>query len=227
MITLEQELIKEQPKSRKRWGQLELSKNPGKQGSNPNLSYQNQVVLRGLFSDFLRDRCKPRTAKINSILTTPYLEVSRTIWEKLVICEERLNQARQTFLTQSEERIDSIRKALHNPTQRGTGLRLLDYLSLEERQQLFPDLLDLASVAHSDIQLCREAILSLPKTWVLEHLESEEKSILKNGTDEEYRRLLELYIQIDEEVTARLIQRALHNEDLDIQEVGEDFLDLL
>ena len=124
------------------------------------------------------------------------------------------------------DRVDSLRKALQNPVQRGTALRLLDYLNLEERQQLFPDLLDLASVAHADIQLCREAILSLPKTWILEHLENEAESILKNGTDEEYRRLLELYLRIDEKITARLIQRALQHENSDIREVGEDFRDL-
>ncbi|MGK7926401.1 MAG: hypothetical protein AB4290_14380 [Spirulina sp.] len=157
------------------------------------------------------------------MLQQKYPEAGVTLWEKLVERETSFIQIRQVFLQETEDRVNSLRMALHNPVERGTALRLLDYLRLEERQQLFPDLLDLASVAHSDIQLCREAILSLPKTWLLEHLENTAELILKNGTDEEYRRFLELYVQIDEKMTERLIQRALQHEDLDIREVGEDF----
>lgn len=83
-------------------------------------------------------------------------------------------------------------------------------------------LVDLASISHSDIELGRQGILSLPKTWLLENIEKIAEPLLKNGTDEEYRRLLELYIQIDRELTERLAKRAQH-EDSDIREVGEDF----
>jgi hypothetical protein len=69
---------------------------------------------------------------------------------------------------------------------------------------LLNDLVDLASVSHSDIELGRQAILSLPKNWLLENIEKSAEPLLKNGTDEEYRRLLELYIQIDRELTERL-----------------------
>ncbi|GET38203.1 hypothetical protein [Microseira wollei] len=87
---------------------------------------------------------------------------------------------------------------------------------------MLSNLVDLASISHSDIEICRQGILSLPKTWLLENLEKIAEPLLKNGTDEEYRRLLELYIQIDRELTERLAKRAQH-EDSDIREVGEDF----
>jgi hypothetical protein len=46
--------------------------------------------------------------------------------------------------------------------------------------------------------------------------------LLENGTYEEYRRLLELYIDIDLSVGQRLVKRALEHEDPDIREAGED-----
>jgi hypothetical protein len=45
-----------------------------------------------------------------------------------------------------------------------------------------------------------------------------------NGTYDEYRRFLELYIEIDTELTKKLAMRAIQSPDFDIREAGEDFL---
>lgn len=152
-----------------------------------------------------------------------HTEKDTELWRKLVERETAYIQTRQDFLNDCTDRIALIKKALHNPTERGTALRLIEYLKLEERQSLFDDLVDLASVSHSDIELCRKAILLLPKTWLLANIEKSAEPLLQNGTDEEYRRLLELYIDIDRELTQRLAIRALQHDYLDIHEAGEDF----
>jgi len=90
-------------------------------------------------------------------------------------------------------------------------------------QGLFNKLIQLASVGHADIELVRKVILSFPKIWLLNHIENSAEPVLKQGKEEEYRRLLELYINIDQELTQRLIRQALENDDPDIREVGEDF----
>ncbi|MCA1995148.1 MAG: hypothetical protein LDL41_24330 [Coleofasciculus sp. S288] len=149
------------------------------------------------------------------------------LWHKVFEKEIAYIQARQNFLNNCTDRIELIKKALHNPTQRGTALRLIVYLKIEELQSLFDALVDLASVSHSDIELCRKAILSLPKTWVLANIEKTAEPLLQDGTDEEYRRLLELYIDIDRELAQRLALRALQHDDPDIREVGEDFQNYL
>ena len=149
------------------------------------------------------------------------------LWQKVFNQETAYIQARQDFLNNYPDRIGFIKKALHNPTERGTALRLIEYLKLEERQSLFDDLLDLASVSQSDIELCRKAILSLPKNWLLANIEKSAELLLQNGTDEEYRRLLELYLDIDRELVKRLAQRAVEHDDPDIREVGEDFQNYL
>ncbi|MEQ8465193.1 hypothetical protein [Coleofasciculus sp. E1-EBD-02] len=149
------------------------------------------------------------------------------LWQKVFNQETAYIQARQDFLNNSPDRIGFIKKALHNPTERGTALRLIEYLELEERQSLFDDLLDLASVSQSDIELCRKVILSLPKNWLLANIEKSAEPLIQDGTDEEYRRLLELYLDIDRELAKRLAQRAVEHDDLDIREVGEDFQNYL
>ena len=157
------------------------------------------------------------------MLQEQHAEKERELWHHLVERELAYIQTRQEFLKNCTDRMAFIKKALHNPTERGTALRLIEYLKIEERQSLFNELVDLASVSHSDIELCRQAILSLPKTWLIENIEKSTEPLLKDGTDEEYRRLLELYIQIDRELTERLAKRALKHENPDIREAGEDF----
>lgn len=154
-------------------------------------------------------------------------EKDTELWRKLVEREIAYIQTRHDFLNDCTDRVAPIKKALPNPSERGTALRLIEYLKLEERQSLFDELVDLASVSHSDIELCRKAILSLPKTWLLANIEKSADSLLQDGTDEEYRRLLELYIDIDGELTQRLARRALQHDDPDIREAGEDFQNYL
>jgi hypothetical protein len=149
------------------------------------------------------------------------------LWRSLVSRELAYIQSRQEFLSGCTDRVAAIQKGLQNPGERGTALRLFFYLSLPERQILLDELVELASVGHSDIELCREAILSLPKTWLLANIEKSAEGLLADGTDEEYRRLLELYIKIDDRLTEKLVKRALQHEDADVREAGEDFQEYL
>jgi len=152
---------------------------------------------------------------------------NRQLWRQFASSEVAAIQSRQRFLAECNDRVETIRQALHNPAERGTALRVLDYLPLEERQCLLDDLVDLASVGHSDLELCRQAILSLPRPWLRVNLEKSAEPLLQAGTEEEYRRLLELYVELDWSLTQQLARRATQHCDPDIQEAGEDFLTYL
>jgi hypothetical protein len=95
------------------------------------------------------------------MLKEQHAEKERELWHHLVERELVYIQTRQDFLNNCTDRMAFIKKALHNSTERGTALRLIEYLKIEERQILFNDLVDLASVSHSDIEICRQAILTL------------------------------------------------------------------
>jgi hypothetical protein len=106
---------------------------------------------------------------------------------------------------------------------------VLPYLNLADRQALFPDLVWLASWGHGLVQNARDAILSLPRGWVLARIEAIAEPLLAQssaeGQFEEYRRMLELYQQLgDPDLVRRLAHRAAQHPDEDVIEAGHDFL---
>lgn len=153
-----------------------------------------------------------------------YIENDSALWRHLLDNEIAFIKARMDFHAGCTDKVAVIQKVLRDPAQRGTALRYLLYMKISERQQLFDVLLYLASVGHADIALCREVILSLPREWVVSNIERCAEPLLAQGTDEEYRRLLELYINLDRNLACRLATRALQNDDPDIREAGEDFM---
>jgi hypothetical protein len=157
---------------------------------------------------------------------TKYYQQDTDLWRQLIDQEKTYLSTRKNFLN-SPSKVELIRLALQNPLERSSALKIINYLTNEERQSLFNQLIKLASVGHSDIELVRRAILSFDKVWLLENIESQAEFVLENGADEEYRRLLELYIQLDDKLTQRLTTKALQHQDIDIQEVGEDFQNYL
>jgi len=157
---------------------------------------------------------------------TPPPEVAddQALWRALVDRENAFYSARAAFMSGAAGRVAVLRSALRSAAERGTALRVVSILPVAERQALFDDLVRLASVGHADVQLVRDAILSLPPDWALARLEAAAEPLLRDGTDEEYRRLLELYIEMDPAVTRRLAHRAAQHADPHVREAGEDFL---
>ena len=123
----------------------------------------------------------------------------------------------------ASDRISLLRSAFHGPD-RVLGIMLLPYLKENEKMELFSDLIFLASFTHGGLTVVREAITSLPKEWLLTRIEETAEPYLKKGDYEQYRRFLELYSLIDQDITQRLAITALQSSDFDIKEAGEDFL---
>lgn len=146
------------------------------------------------------------------------------LWSALVNHENAFFAARAAFMSGAADRISVLRSALLSVAERGAALRLLKALPVTERQALFEELISLASVGHGDVHLVRAAICSIPVDWTLSRVEAAAEPLLRNGTYEEYRRLLELYIELDPALTRRLAERATRHADADIREAGEDFL---
>jgi hypothetical protein len=61
------------------------------------------------------------------------------------------------------------------------------------------------------------------REWLMEHIEQEVTPLLIRGGEEEYRRIAELYAEIDVPLLERHVRRALAHCNQDIQEVGQDF----
>jgi hypothetical protein len=165
--------------------------------------------------------------KDNPMVEKTSLQTSVSGWQQVVDRNQDLASSRQRFLAHNDERVEILRKALQNPSERETALQLYPYLTKEEKRKLFEDLVELASVGHSDIELVRKCLLSLSRPWLKPRIEEVAEPILQRGSDEEYRRLLELYRSIDKTLVERLARRAIEHPDRDIQEAGEDFIEYL
>jgi hypothetical protein len=154
------------------------------------------------------------------------------LWNKLCEADAVYIEACGQFFVNCKQHKIVIKEALSTPSRRSTALRfLLFYLDAEDRIEFFEQLVTIASSAHCDIELCRKVILTLPKDFVLANIEQVSEPLLLTSDPvyqyEEYRRLLELYIEIDRDITERLASRASQGEIEEIREAGEDFLALL
>lgn len=151
------------------------------------------------------------------------MDNEKSVWDRLSASYLIYAQALKDFFTQDVDRISLMKDSLIGQD-RIIAIHLLQYLAPSEHLQLFNELVYLSSFSHGSIEAVRQVILSMPRDWVLANIEQSVEPLLKNGTYDEYRRLLELFVELDPEITLNLAQRAKKHEDSDIREVGIDFI---
>ena len=147
------------------------------------------------------------------------------LWERLTSAFREYSKALQEFVSERVDRVALIRQALRTDD-RHVALHVSGYLKEDEHKQLF-DLWVSGASYHKSVHIYRKFILSLPRDWVLERIEAAAEPYLIDGGLEEYRRFLELYLLLDEELTRKLAQRALAHSDPDVIEAGQDFIEIL
>src|SRR5439155_17270965 len=125
------------------------------------------------------------------------------LWQELIEAERRLHEARLRFLAECQDRARVLTEALWTGY-RATALRLLPGTPPDVQKAAFPTLVELAATGHSTIGLVREAILAMPRTWVVEHFEEEAEPSLQAIGDEAYRRYAELLSELDGALLSRL-----------------------
>lgn len=143
-------------------------------------------------------------------------------WNELAESYKRYILAHQAFFRSPVDRVSLIRQALHT-RDRLVAVEMARYLSPSEHEQLFPEWI-YWSRAQGCLPAVRSYILSLPKEWVMEHIEDEVEPYLREGTEEDFRRYLELYYALDRSLTKKLARRAIGHPNQAIQEAGKDFL---
>ena len=151
-----------------------------------------------------------------------------TLWHRFYKAESDFFEARWELLSRCTDIKSVIKQALDNCSDRDSALRLLLDLDFQEKVPFFDDLVELASVDHSDVELVWNVILSFPKDFLLANIEKSAETVLSNATQDayvEYRCLLALYYKIDDRLTYRLAQRALQSEDEDVRQAGETYME--
>jgi hypothetical protein len=135
-------------------------------------------------------------------------------------------EATRNFMAEGVQRVAIIRQALDG-SERSVAVRVAEYLPTNELQELLGELLTLASWVNSEIKAARDLVKALPRRWVLAHINEAAEPVLQRADEEQYRRFLELYSELDRDRAAQLARRAAASTDPDIREVGEEFLSRL
>jgi hypothetical protein len=155
-------------------------------------------------------------------------EAQQTIdaWQRVIAEEHKMVCALASALLTVKDQAETLRRAIGIVSQRSAALRiLLLFGDGELREHVFPELVDAASVGHSDIDICRAVIKAMPRKWVLAHIEPLVDRVIASdpNDDEFYRRYAELYLELDDELLRRLIDRMAQSESPMIREIAEDF----
>lgn len=148
------------------------------------------------------------------------------LWRRVAENHKAFSLSLMEFFSDGVDRVSLIRHALMRG-ERATALYVAPSMKPEELILLFDEWVLLASFSHGGIKVARDVILSLPREWVLRNVERAAEPLLQSGTYDEYRRLLELYSDLDHGLALKLARRAATSPDEDIREAGDDFLRLL
>jgi hypothetical protein len=146
-------------------------------------------------------------------------------WLRYTRARDEAETLRYELLISEVEHIAGVlHAALNDPRQRLYSLEMISQVQPELRKEFLPDLLDLASFLGPHTFRAREIILSFPRDWLLANIASAVAPVLQRGGDEEYRRIIELFLMIDNELARKLVLRATTHEDAEVRAVGRDFL---
>jgi shikimate kinase len=153
-------------------------------------------------------------------------EKQADLWDRLTGAFEKYAEMLGEFFSEGVDRVALIRQAVRMRDNTPIALNVACLLKEDEHKQLF-DLWVAGASYHKSVHIYRKFILALPRDWVLERIEAEAEPLLLNGDLEEYRRFLELFLLLDEELTRKLALRALAHSDPEVVEAGQDFLEIL
>jgi hypothetical protein len=145
------------------------------------------------------------------------------LWAELCAAENAFYKARMALFREVSDWSGVLAAALENPSQRGTALRVLEILPEHRIREQTAALIRLASVGHSDIASSRTMILKLDRGWLVENVDPIVRQVLVGGGAEEYRRIAELYSQLDSDLLKVHLERCRASNDADIREIADDF----
>ena len=157
-------------------------------------------------------------------------ESAEAAWREVVEASDQLAQAMLTYDKAKRDflRFRAVRGAILRRELRTRhwkpALDTAQRLSDSEHLDLLPELLRLSTVGHGMIGTVRTIITSAPRSEVLQRIEAEVEPYLIQGTDEDYRRVIELFLLLDTQMAETLANRAAKHTDPEISEVGREFL---
>lgn len=148
-------------------------------------------------------------------------------WIQVERSHADLVKAVDAFLARAPgERVEAL-KANYGRNRRLVVMLLKEFVSVEDLKELLPFLLSNASSVHQYLFAFRQIILRIPREWLSARIEEAARPILDEGDDEDYRRILELCVEVEPAVARRIASRAVKSPDAEVRAVGAEFIEAL
>lgn len=148
------------------------------------------------------------------------------LWgESLIAFNQYLYLLNKLLTEYRGELVPWMKKALLQRPDMPLALLLVEKLNIEEKKLLFPTLVRLASYTVPHTGTARAIVCSLPRDWVLAHIEEETEKILKQAGPEEVRRVLELYSDLDNDLLRKCCEKLRRSDSLEFRELASEFLE--
>lgn len=147
--------------------------------------------------------------------------LENALWRSYFDAECRLIACRMALVQDRRAFDESVHLALTDPAQRGAALRLLLGVSSDLSKPHLKQLVRLAAVGHRDVAASRELVRRLPGATA--EIAGAVSEVLEDGTEEEYRRVAELYSGFDEALLGAHVARCSEHPDPDIRAIATEF----
>ena|SRR5437870_4709792 len=154
------------------------------------------------------------------------------LWNRyLIVANDYRRTGNEVLRTCGIERNDAIvellRHSLKTPAEKDAALNVVRSIKVEAQEELFDELLSLASdLDVGSVNRAEQIILSFPRDWLVPKLTRASKQYLEDP-DRISPEVLRLYIQVDHELTRSLAEAAATSGNKDRRDLGEFFLEKL
>ena len=154
------------------------------------------------------------------------------LWNRyLIVADDYQRTGNEVLRTCGIERDDAIvellRHSLKTPAEKDAALDVVRSIKVEAQEELFDELLSLASdLDVGSVNRAEQIILSFPRDWLVPKLMRASKQYLEDP-DRISPEVLSLYFQVDHELTRNLAEAAATSGNKDRRDLGEFFLQKL
>lgn len=147
------------------------------------------------------------------------------LWAEVLEADRECLGRRGRFLRGATDAAAVLRRALTTVPQRGAALRFLRAVHDPRlTRAVLPELVDLASVTHIDTVLARRTISDMRyEPWLPLDLPEIVRSVLREDTEERYRRVAELLAEVDVELLERHLEACRQSADPEVRALAAEF----